>query len=135
MSEDIEQRLRAWLDKLEIRDVLERYMRYNDDRAADKIAELFHEDGRFQVMGRVQSGREAVRSVFNDAGPELPHWTAPSELSKSAATETSFAWLTPWLIYTRTGVSVARPGEAGSDTEWVRALQRMSPEEKARLRH
>jgi SnoaL-like domain len=177
MSGDIEQRLRAWLDKLEIRDVLERYMRYNDDRAVDKIADLFHEDARFQVMGRVQSGREAVRSVFSNAGPELPDWTAPGELFKqpgsvhissnpvidvdgdTATAETDFLVIDRgedgrarpilvgryrddfrrvdgrWLIYTRTGVSVARPGEAGSDTEWVQALQRMGPEEKTRPRH
>lgn len=82
MSEDIEQRLRACLDKPEIRDVLGRCMRYNDDRAAAKIAELFHEAARFRVTGRVQSRREAVRSVFSNAGPELPHWTAPGELFK-----------------------------------------------------
>ena len=176
MSGDIDERVKTWLDKLEIRDVLERYMRYNDDRAADKIAELFHEDARFQVMGRVQSGREAVRAVFVGAGSELPSWTAPGGLLKqpgsvhissnpvidvdgdSATAETDFLVVDRgedgrakpvlvgryrdefrrvdgrWLIYTRTGVSVARPGEAGTDTEWARALERMAPEDKAQLR-
>ncbi len=176
MSAPIEERLEVWLDKLEIRDVLERYMRYNDDRAADKIAALFHEDIRFQVMGNVVCGRDAVRAVFAGAGTELPEWTSPGALFKqpgsvhlssnpvidvdgdTATAETDFLVVSrgedgrakptlvgryrdefrrvegSWLIYTRTGVSVARSGEAGTDTEWARALERMSPETKAQLR-
>lgn len=80
-----ETRLGAWLDKLEIRDVLERYMRYNDDLAADKIAELFDEDAGFQVMGRVHVGREAIRASFTREGANAPSWTAPGELFKQPA--------------------------------------------------
>lgn len=177
MSEsNLNERLQVWLDKLEIRDVIERYMRWNDDRAADRIAELFHEDIRFQVMGRVVAGREAVRAVFVGAGAELPMWTMPGQLLKqpgsvhissnpvidvdgdTATAETDFLVMSRgedgrakatlvgryrdefrrvdgrWLIYTRTGVSVARPGEAGTDTEWARALERMDPADRARLR-
>jgi ketosteroid isomerase-like protein len=75
-------RLAAWLDKLEIRELLERYMRYNDDLAADKIAELFDEDARFQVMGRVHAGREAIRSFFAREGSDAAAWTASGELFK-----------------------------------------------------
>jgi uncharacterized protein (TIGR02246 family) len=176
MSGDVDERLVAWLDKLEIREVIERYMRYNDDRAADAIAELFHEDVRFQVMGRVVSGRDAVRAVFVGAGEELPSWTKPGGLftqpgsvhmssnpvidvdGDTATVETDFLVVNRgedgrakpslvgryrdefrrvdgrWLIYTRTGVSVARPGESGKDTEWARALGRMSDEDKSQLR-
>jgi hypothetical protein len=38
-----------------------------------------------------------------------------------------------WLIAKRIGVSVARPGQAGTDTEWLRALDRMSDSERANL--
>jgi uncharacterized protein (TIGR02246 family) len=176
MIGDVDERVAAWLDKLEIREVIERYMRYNDDRAADAIAELFHEDVRFQVMGRVVSGRDAVRSVFVGAGPEVTAWTEPGGLltqpgsvhissnpvidvdGDTATAETDFLVVDRgengrakaslvgryrdefrrvdgrWLIYTRTGVSVARPGEAGTDAEWSQALGRMSDEDKAKLR-
>lgn len=166
----------VWLDKLEIREVIERYMRYNDDRAAEKIGELFHPDVRFQVMGRVLAGRDEVRSLFSGPDSDAAPWTDAGELLKQprsvhissnpvidvdgdvATAETDFLVATRgedgrakatlvgryrdefhrvdgrWLIYTRTGVSVARPGEAGADTEWARALERMSPEDKAKLR-
>jgi ketosteroid isomerase-like protein len=173
---NVNERLQVWLDKLEIREVIERYMRFNDDRAAARIVELFHEDVRFQVMGRVFAGRDAVRGMFTGPGSDAPPWTAPGELLKqpgsvhlccnpvidvdgdTATAETDFLVVNRgddgrakatlagryrdefrrvdgrWLIYTRTGVSVARPGEAGTDTEWARALEHMSPEDKAQLR-
>lgn len=177
MSEpSVNERVQIWLDKLEIREVIERYMRFNDDRAAERIVELFHEDVRFQVMGRVFAGREAVRTMFTGAGSDAPPWTAPGQLLKqpgsvhvssnpvidvdgdTATAETDFLVVNRgddgrakatlvgryrdefrrvdgrWLIYTRTGVSVARPGETGTATEWSRALEQMSPEDKARLR-
>lgn len=69
------------LDKLAIREVLERYMRYNDDGAADRIAELFDDDAVFQVVGQLVVGREAIRDFFRrgrDADP--PAWTEPGQL-------------------------------------------------------
>ena len=39
-----------------------------------------------------------------------------------------------WVITNRTGVSVARPGEAGTDAEWARALARMPDETRAKFR-
>jgi ketosteroid isomerase-like protein len=75
--------LPEWLDKLAIRDLLERYMRYNDDRAADRIADLFDEDAVFQVVGKVVEGRTAIREFF--ASPEVADpapWTDAGELLK-----------------------------------------------------
>jgi hypothetical protein len=39
-----------------------------------------------------------------------------------------------WLITSRTGVSIARPGEAGTDAEWARALAEMPNDLRARFR-
>jgi len=39
-----------------------------------------------------------------------------------------------WLIASRTGVSVAVPGEQGSDAEWARALAKMPDEVRATFR-
>jgi len=39
-----------------------------------------------------------------------------------------------WVITNRTGVSIARPGEAGTDAEWSRALERMPAEKRAAFR-
>jgi ketosteroid isomerase-like protein len=72
-----------WVDKLAIRELLERYMRYNDDRAADRIAHLFDEDAVFQVVGKVVEGRTAIREFF--AAPEIADpapWTDPGQLLK-----------------------------------------------------
>jgi uncharacterized protein (TIGR02246 family) len=104
-----------WVDKLAIREVLERYMRYNDDGDAVRIAELFDEDAAFQVMGSVVVGRDAIR-----AG------RYPDRLRRHEDGR--------WLITCRTGVSVARPGEAGTDAEWQRALTTMPEEERRNLR-
>jgi hypothetical protein len=72
----------GWIDKLEIRELLERYMRYNDDRAADQLLELLDEDIRFQVVGNVYAGREEVRQLFSTADSDPPSWTEPGELLK-----------------------------------------------------
>ena len=39
-----------------------------------------------------------------------------------------------WVITNRTGVSIARPGEAGTDAEWARALARMPDGTRAKFR-
>ncbi len=80
-----ESELRLWLDKLAIRDVLERYMRYNDDLAADRIAELFDEDARFQVMGQVHAGRDAIRAMFNRDGANRATIEGPTAILPSTA--------------------------------------------------
>ncbi len=160
--------LRHWIDKLEIRDVLERYMRHNDDRAADKLVELLDEGVRFEVMGHVYIGREAVRELISSELSDPPRWTEPGALLRQpgsthvasnpiieivgdgATAETDFVVLRrddngranvtllgryrdrlrrredgQWVITTRTAVSVARPGDEGSDAEWQRAVLRL----------
>jgi hypothetical protein len=172
-----ETRLREWLDKLDIREILERYMRHNDDLAADKVAELFDEDARFQIMGQVHAGRDAIRAFFTREGSNAPAWTAPGELFKqpgsvhissnpvidvdgdTATSELDFLVVRRgddgrarpvlvgryrdrlrrqqdgrWVIVTRTGVSVARPGDERTDMEWTRALEQMSPTDRTHLR-
>jgi hypothetical protein len=39
-----------------------------------------------------------------------------------------------WLISSRTGVSLAVPGEEGTDAEWARALERMPGDVRAHFR-
>ena len=48
---------REWIDKLEIRDLIERSMRYIDDKAGARFAALFDEGGVLQLAGTVFSGR------------------------------------------------------------------------------
>ncbi len=164
-----------WLDKLEIREVIERSMRCIDDRAGQQLAALFDEDAVLQLAGTVFSGREAIRTMFPP--PDPPHWTEPGQLLKqpavahrgsnpiieidgdTATAETDLLVLERdeegraritlvaryrdrlrrgdngrWVITNRTGVSIARPGEAGTDAEWSRALARMPDEMRARFR-
>jgi ketosteroid isomerase-like protein len=167
-----------WFDKLAIRELLERYMRYNDDRAADRIAELFDEDAVLQVVGNVVQGREAIREFFSPEGvPDPPRWTDEGELLKqpgslhlcanpvidlegdTATSELDFHVVRRsedgravtmlvgryrdrlrrrgdgrWVITNRTAVSVARPGEEGTDAEWQRAIQRMPDRIRERFR-
>ena len=87
-----------WLDKLEIREMIERSMRYIDDQAGQQLAGR----ARITLMARY---RDRLRR--GDDGR--------------------------WVITNRTGVSIARPGEAGTDTEWSRALDRMPDEMRARF--
>jgi hypothetical protein len=177
VSETAEIELGHWLDKLKIRDLLERYMRFNDDRAADRIVELFDEDARFQVMGKVYVGREAITGMFRGEGSNRPPWTDPGELfsqpasvhissnpvidldGDEASAETDFLVIHRgsdgrahpvlvgryrdrlrrlgdgrWVIYTRTAVSVARPGQEHTHSEWAGALARMSDSDRAQLR-
>lgn len=164
-----------WVDKLEIRELIERSMRYMDDEAGARAAELFAEDGVLQLAGTVFAGRDAIRNMFGH--PDPPRWTEPSELLKQpaashwssnpvievsgddATAETDMLVVkrtgagkaaitlaaryrdrlrrieTGWVLVTRTGVSLARPGEEGTDGEWARALERMPPEIRARFRN
>jgi SnoaL-like domain len=73
--------IREWIDKLAIREVLERYMRYNDDRASTRMVELLDENVVFQVVGRRYVGRESVLALFNSpSGPNPPEWHEPGQL-------------------------------------------------------
>jgi 3-phenylpropionate/cinnamic acid dioxygenase small subunit len=167
----------AWIDKLAIREVLERYMRYNDDGALDRIVELFDADARYQVVGRVLRGHDEIRAFLagNGFADGRPQWTDPGELLKQprsmhvssnpiidvdgdqATAESEFLVLQRdeqgharitlagryrdrlrkiegrWLITTRTGVSLARPGDERTDVEWQRASGRMDEGERRNL--
>jgi hypothetical protein len=168
--------LDRWIDKLEIREIIERSVRHIDDQDGTAFAELFEEDGVLQLAGTVFAGREALRAMLGGATPARK-WTAPGELLKQpgvmhlttnpivdvdgdvATAETdmitfrrdpdgraTIALLARyrdrlrrtdegrWLIGSRTGVSVAVPGEEGSDAEWARALARMPDEVRAKFR-
>ena len=163
-----------WIDKLEIRELIERSMRYLDDEAGGRLAELFADDGVLQVAGTVFAGRESIRRLFGH--PDPLHWSEPDQLLKqppaahwssnpvieldgdTATAETDMLVVkrdetgkagitlvarcrdrlrrgdTGWVIVNRTGVSVARPGEEGTDGEWTRAFDRMAEETRAKFR-
>jgi hypothetical protein len=72
-----------WLDKLEIRELIERSVRHIDDGAGDRLARLFAEDGVLQLAGTVFEGRSALRNMFGGANPRT--WTEPGELLKQPA--------------------------------------------------
>ena len=81
-----------WEDKLAIRETLERYMRYNDDGALDRLVALFAEDAVLQVMGRVLRGHEQIRAFLGAGGVFVdgrPQWTDPGQLLLAAAARTS----------------------------------------------
>src|SRR3954453_6736934 len=59
--------LEEWTDKLAIREVLERSMRYNDGGDPQRCIELFEPDARYQVMGRVIRGHAEIAAFWNDA--------------------------------------------------------------------
>ena len=70
--------LQRWIDKLEIRELIERSMRYVDDQSGGRLAGLFDDDGVLQLAGTVFAGREAIAAMFG--APELPRWTDPGNL-------------------------------------------------------
>lgn len=168
--------IEGWIDKLAVREVIERSMRYVDDRDGESLAELFSEDGVLQAAGTVFSGRDTIRKMFGAPSDRTP-WTSPGQLLKqprsahrssnpvveidgdTASAETDLLVLERdetgrarialvaryrdrlrrtggrrWVITNRTGVSVARPGEEDTDTEWAKALERMPEPTRAAFR-
>src|SRR4029077_13635694 len=73
--------LGRWIDKLEIREIIERSVRHIDDQDGAAFAELFEEDGVLQLAGTVFAGRDALRAMLGGATPARK-WTAPGELLK-----------------------------------------------------
>ena len=174
-----ETELEAWADKLAIRELLERYMRYNDDGDLDRILELFEPDAAYQVMGRILIGRQQIGEFLEARGfsRDRPLWTDPGQLLNQtrsthissnpvidihghrATVESDFQVARrdsagragivllgryrdevrrgsdgKWRLYTRTGVSVARPGDEYTDREWQHALAGAPDHERANLR-
>lgn len=168
-----------WRDKLAIREVIEQYMRWNDDGDFASIVGLFTHDATFQFFGRVLVGHDAISEFFAGVFPPPPvHWTEGGSLfvqprslhissnpivtvhGDAATAETDFQVVErnddgrpqvalvgryrdrfrrdtdtgTWLIECRTGVSVARPGDEGTDAEWRRAIEKMDAATKAALR-
>jgi hypothetical protein len=169
-----EDALHEWIDKLAIRELIERGMRYIDDQAGPRLAELFADDGVMQLAGIVMD-REGIKAI--GGGTVRSEWTKPGELLKqpggthlssnpvieiqgdTATAETDMVVLNRdesgraritlvaryrdrlrraedgrWLITNRTGVSIARPGDEGTDSEWARALARMPEEMRGKFR-
>ena len=165
-----------WIDKLEIRELIERSVRCIDDQDAEGLTALFEEDGVLQLAGTVFAGHEALRGMFRGATPTT-RWTEPGHLLEQpggthltsnpvidvdgdvATAETDMVTLSRgddvrakitlvaryrdrlrrtgdghWRFSSRTGVSVAIPGEVGTDTEWARALECMPEDLRARFR-
>ena len=69
-------------DELLIRRTMERYMRYNDDRALDRVVSLFTADAVYRVVGEEHVGHEAIRAFLGARGFEddRPEWTEPDQL-------------------------------------------------------
>ena len=69
--------LEEWADKLAIKELLERYMRYNDDGALDRLISLFDEEAVYQVSGHIVKGHDELRAFFGGAGfvDNQPLWT------------------------------------------------------------
>jgi ketosteroid isomerase-like protein len=74
-----EETVARWVDKLEIRELIERSVRAVDDHDAVALADLFEDDGVLQLAGTVFAGRDALRSMFRDRPPARA-WTEPGGL-------------------------------------------------------
>jgi ketosteroid isomerase-like protein len=162
---------RDFFERFAIREVLERYMRVNDDGDIDSALDLFDEDARYQVVGRIFRGHEEIKAFWLSVGwsTGFVPWTEPgrelvqprsSHISSNpiidvqgdvATAESDFLVVDRgedgraklvlvgryrdrlgkgadgrWRFVARTGVSVARPGAAGTDSEWRTVLERPS---------
>jgi ketosteroid isomerase-like protein len=68
-----------WIDKLAIRELVERSVRAIDDRDAATFADLFEEDGVLQLAGTVFAGQQALRGMFGGGNGDRA-WSEPGRL-------------------------------------------------------
>jgi ketosteroid isomerase-like protein len=68
-------------DELFIRRMLERYMRFHDDRVLDGVVSVFAPEAVFRTAGQVLDGREEIREFFARSGyrNDQPSWTDDDE--------------------------------------------------------
>jgi hypothetical protein len=69
-------------DELAIRRLLEQYMRFNDDRALDRLVSLFAPDAVYRVGGGEHVGHEGMRKFLGSVGFKdgQPRWTDDGQL-------------------------------------------------------
>jgi hypothetical protein len=69
-------------DELFIRRMLEQYMRFNDDRALDRLVSLFAPDAIYRVGGGEHIGHDGIREFLGRAGfrDGQPRWTDDDQL-------------------------------------------------------
>jgi hypothetical protein len=68
-------------DELFIRRMLERYMRFHDDRVLDGVVSVFAPEALFRTGGKAFAGREEIREFFARSGyrNDQPSWTDDEE--------------------------------------------------------
>jgi len=69
-------------DELEIRRLLERYMRFDDDWNLSRMVSVFERDAMYRVMGKEIVGTDAIRTFLagNGMSDDLPNWRQPGML-------------------------------------------------------
>ena len=69
-------------DELFIRRMLEQYMRFNDDRALDRLVSLFAPNAIYRVGGHEHVGHDGIREFLGRSGfrDGQPRWTDDDQL-------------------------------------------------------
>lgn len=69
-------------EELKIRRVMERYMRWNDDRRLDRMLTLFTPDAKYRVAGVLYEGHAQIREFLRSVGyaEDRPAWTEGDQM-------------------------------------------------------